>query len=253
MIIGEAWMTDRDPIAKALDELRKVLDKQIDYSLESDREILQVVRLNLLILGALVTVFAYNPNPKFINPWVGVGVAFLLGSMLIATTQYHSSRIFAGLGDASNISWDGLITEDQNDQERLTDMIDAYTQGIQHNNIEGRYKSMIYRRMLYLLIIAFPLLAIGVGNAVTVTPIPFSWVISLLLTLLGLGIFLDAIIGYIMFRDRTENLSISNHSDERMEYDHYGPTTLFFLQARKNRREDKSEEPSSDQVEPSGE
>ena len=196
---------DRDALPAAyresLVETRRVLDVQYEMAEDTDEEILTVVRINLLALGGVVTLIAYVPDLiTEALPWVVLSGAFLILSILLATYIYRGLTLYAGFGDHGydknvprqklpygrviTTSADRTAPESPPVPETLPSatafgaaLLREHQAGINHNNVEIKYRSQIHQLVMLLLLVAIVILGIGIAVALSDGLPPAVWTV----------------------------------------------------------------------------
>lgn len=81
------------------EEARHVLDGQLRILRETDKKAMATARVVAVILGLLLSAASLSNAPTAaLNPWVVVGSALLLGSLVVAVFTYSVDRPSYGIG-----------------------------------------------------------------------------------------------------------------------------------------------------------
>ncbi|MFP8951629.1 hypothetical protein ACLI4Z_01475 [Natrialbaceae archaeon A-arb3/5] len=179
-----------DLYQEALTETRRVVDVQVQMAEDTDEEILTLMRLELLALGGVVTLFTYSPSlVTAALPWVVTSVLLLLSSILLAAYIYRGITLYAGFGDhgydrhipPEKVPYESIIrsSEDRSSRDGTplvedvpsvsafrASLLDEHQAGISHNNVEIKYRSQLHQQTVFLLLFAILTLGIGLGWAI---------------------------------------------------------------------------------------
>lgn len=225
-----------------LEEARRIVDHQIEWARDVDEHMLRLLRINVVVLAAGLTLVATTDAvlDKVLGAllpagFLAVGMAFWTISMVLGVGTF-SSRIYGGPGDSPRIKmtrgpFDGLDSYEGNPERYLLDdppeeysktVIEDYQWGILHNNRETRYLGVLHGRVVVLMVVAVVLLASAPVVAFTGSPVQIVTVaIATGLAVFGVVYTATSFVALLRFRSR-------NRDGGRMEYGH-GPKTTILL------------------------
>lgn len=135
---------DEEVCQRICSEARDTLDQQIYRNEQVDQKALGIFRLNLLLMGLLLTVFTLIVNTdvqegRFINVWSIGALILLLISTLFAAMTYTSTSYDVGISiDTIEDSKYGRY-DSTTDFER--DLRDIYKEALDHNNKIGQFNA----------------------------------------------------------------------------------------------------------------
>lgn len=178
-----------DPLEEPLEDARRVVDHQINLVEGSERELLRIVRLNLLLLGGMVPAVQ---AVRFLNdgtsqplavglPWFLLAVALIVTSILFANLAYRAKLLYGGFEDSPNLGvtqltgrplgeptesdvprkeeFDADFTE--NAEKMRARLLWDYAKGIRHNNRETSHRYAIIRYVTIMMTIGIVCFIVG--------------------------------------------------------------------------------------------
>jgi hypothetical protein len=226
---------------EALSETRRYLDAQFEMAEDTDKEILTILRLNLLSLGGVVTLIAYVPSlVTEALPWIIVSGIFLISSILLSAYIYRGIGIYSSFGDHGydkftpdeKIPYDAIVNNSESSQENINycssenitsinefrkNLLQEHQAGITHNNFELKYRNRIQQHVTVLLLFGIIILGTGIMNSL----LSSSNVLTQL-SIQGLTILIAVSGGYVLIGSvRLLSKYILVDIDEnRMSYDY---------------------------------
>lgn len=257
---------DVDSLGAAIDDARRILDHQIDWAMQSDESAEKLLRYNLLVTAAFTTLLAYavstGSGDDFVNILTVSGTAAAVTSILVSMSNLVGN-VYGGFGDApylrlENVSVnldDGALEIDGDpsdvddvdfDEIELEDdfrtkMLFDFQRGIRHNNRESIYRLLLYRRSVYLLVVAIVLYGLGAAWGIKWgrNESGFHWIPPDFAPLSGLGLasIFVPLVGAIVLVSSVYwwwDMNRRRADEGRMRYDHYHPRTEKWLYRKLN-------------------
>lgn len=195
----------------ALDETRRILETQRQWVESSDNEILSVIRINILALGAILTLIVSAPNMvREALPWISLSGFLLICSSLILAFIYRSVTLYVGFGDQGvedpppeKLSYDHFVQV--SDPQRLSDslpdtpptseafrasLLNEHRSGISHNNIQIKHRSQIRKQAVILFLNSLLILGAGLLHSIETSVTIFTAVLIISIALCGIAIYI---------------------------------------------------------------
>lgn len=127
-------MVYSDTLDLVKDESRQVLNKQVDYMIETDKEAFKLLRINLAAVGLVISAFALSRSNSielepFLNIYALIGIIALLAALSYSAVTYLRTKVSAGLGkdDINDVIYD---LEDEAQRK----IIEEHSEYISKNN-----------------------------------------------------------------------------------------------------------------------
>lgn len=184
--------TDDEEVCKRIcKEARDTLDQQIYRNENVDGKALGIFRLNLLLMGLLLSVYTLIvdtdvPEGRFISPWSIGALIFLLISTVFAAMTYTSTSYDVGISvDMIEDSEYGRYESTVELEESLREM---FHEALDHNSEVGQFNA-------YFITIAIASLLNSIILFVGATAISFSGYYG---TTASTGMFLLTIMSFVL-------------------------------------------------------
>lgn len=93
-----------EPENLLLNECREVINNQVDYMIETDKEAFKLLRINLAAVGLVISAFALTKSSAidlvpFLNIYALLGLSALILALSFSAVTYMRTRVSMGLGD----------------------------------------------------------------------------------------------------------------------------------------------------------
>jgi hypothetical protein len=182
-----------DILQVAHEEAHRTVDNQIQTLDDIDGKAARILRLNLVLLGIVLTGLsvasptqAAGNSPvvysDFANQYNIAGITFLLLSTGVAAVTYTASSLRAGTGPGDLVD---ILDNDFTDRQNLEGLVESYAGWIEYNYKVNAKNAPLGTLTLLLLVIAMTLLSLGVKKALTGV-VEWWLLLSVLLLLLGM-------------------------------------------------------------------
>lgn len=161
--------TDEEGICQRIcEEARDTLNQQIYRNEQVDQKALGIFRLNLLLMGLLLTIFTLIVDTdvqegRFISEWSIGALVFLLISTLFAAMTYTSTSYDVGI--STDMIEDSEYGRFDSNSDLEHDLRDMYHEALDHNNKVGQFNAYFITIAIVALLNSIILItgAIGVG------------------------------------------------------------------------------------------
>jgi hypothetical protein len=168
---------DLDILPIAREEAHRTIDNQIQTLNDIDSKAARILRINLLLLGILLTglsiaapsqgtetaPISYN---ELANIYNYSGIVFLLLSTGVAAVTYTASSLQAGIGPRDLRE---ILDNDYTDRQNLAGLVDSYADWIEYNYQVNSKNAPLGTLTLLLLIFGMTSVTLGVKKAITGT------------------------------------------------------------------------------------
>lgn len=167
--------TDDSALEKSIDEGRETLDTQIDNLNDIDTKAIRILRINVLLIGIILSVLTFSSNTQqvgfaeFLNVYIGVGIGLLIFSTAAAALTYTASDFRAGMSKEDFVT---MLDENLTDQELELVLSKSYAKWIHDNQLAEILNSFYSTLTILLLIYAVSYLSLGVYDAL-IRSVPF--------------------------------------------------------------------------------
>lgn len=190
--VNRSGMSDddsEDPLAIALEDDRRLVAHQIELVERSERELLRIVWLNLLLLGGMVpavqTVRLFDGGSSRSLavgfPWFLLAVLLIVTSILFAIVTYRSKLLYGGFEESPNLGVTKLTGEPlgeptesdvpmreefdadfiENAEKMRARLLWDYAHGIRHNNRETSYRYHVIRYVTIMMTVGIVCFILG--------------------------------------------------------------------------------------------
>ena len=152
------------------DEARYTVEQQIETINDIDTKSNQILRINALIIGALLTVFSISArSPQFsaddfINVYTTAGITSLIVSTGLAGLTYTASDTEPGIQDNEIRN---LINSDPSVVDHYEDLAGGYASWIEFNDETNIRNAPLITGTILLLVVGVTWLSFGVAEGVT--------------------------------------------------------------------------------------
>lgn len=129
---------------RVCEEARETLNQQIYRNEQVDQKALGIFRLNLLLMGLLLTIFTLIVDTtvqegRFISGWSVGGLVLLLISTLFAAMTYTSTSYDVGI--STDMIEDSEYGRFDSTSDLEHDLRDMYHEALDHNNKVGQFNA----------------------------------------------------------------------------------------------------------------
>lgn len=219
--------TDEERALKqALRETSDVLEYQFELAQSAESDILRIVRLNLLVLGAIIPLIT-NVRDLIISSleYLFFPYFLVIFSLFSSVYIYQSSPLYVGFSDSPNMDYETTFAgeKDVTFSSFAHDLLVDHEKGILHNNTEIKYRITIYRLSVILVILAIFLISLGLLLSMTSKEIE-----SVLLVTYALCSFVS-LLPIVSSLRRMCEFSKRYEDDQRLDYEYYGHTRVYQL------------------------
>lgn len=194
---------DIDMLTISREEAHRTVDRQIDTLDDIDTKAAKILRINLILLGIILTGLSIASAPgssqsaplaysDLVNNYTVIGTVSLLLSTGAAAVTYTASSLKAG---ASAKDIDRFLTSNYSDREDYRLLVEGYTDWIQYNYKVNAKNAPLGTLTILLLILSMLFLALGVKQAATGHMEIYLKIFAVLLFILI--VYLTGIIGQI--------------------------------------------------------
>lgn len=204
---------DPDILVIAREEAHRVVDSQIQTLNDIDAKAARILRLNLVLIGILLTGLSIArpdsaSSPTLIafsdlsNVYNFAGIVFLLLSTGFAALTYTSSSLQSGVA-ASGLR--DMVENDYSDRENLEGVITSYAKYIEYNRRVNAKNAPLGTLTLIFLVFGIVSVSLGVKKAATEQVEP--WLLVLVGAFLLFFLYLTGIVGQLRRVYRISRLS----------------------------------------------
>ncbi|SFS00063.1 hypothetical protein SAMN05216559_2304 [Halomicrobium zhouii] len=173
------------------EEAHRTVDNQINTLNDIDSKVARILRINLVILGILLTGLSVATAPEsqpnqilhytdLINNYTIAGVSLLLLSTGVAAITYTASSLQSGLA-ATDLR--NLLNNDYTDRQNLEGIVEGYSEWIEYNYRTNAKNAPLGTLTILLLVYSMAWLALGVKKAATGDVEPWLVTVTVLLSL----------------------------------------------------------------------
>jgi hypothetical protein len=166
---------DIDIVSISREEAHRTIDNQIQTLDDIDSKAAKILRINLVILGILLTGVSLATTPgsasdgpiyyaDLVNRYTIGGTVLLLVSTGVAAITYTSSSLQAGVGPDDLRAF---LDNDYSDRQNLEGLVAGYAEWIEYNYKTNAKNAPLGTLTLLLLIFAMTALALGTKKAAT--------------------------------------------------------------------------------------
>lgn len=192
----------------AREEAHRTIDNQARTLGEIDQKAARLLRINLILLGIILTGLSIAVNGGRASPEAGTqnsavvnasdllnlyttaGLVLLFGSTIVAGLTYTASHLRIGMSGPNLMD---ALWNDYSDKENLEGMIESYSRWIRQNYRTNALNAPLGTLTILLLIYAMGGLGLGVVEAINGrTPL---WLLIAVLLVLAVVTYLAGIIG----------------------------------------------------------
>jgi hypothetical protein len=196
--VDDTPSNDVDILPIAREEAHRTIENQIQTLDDIDSKAARILRINLVLLGILLTglsiatpsqgsaPFSYD---DLANVYNYAGIVFLLLSTGVAAITYTASSLQAGIGPNDLRE---ILDNDFTDRQNLAGLVDSYADWIEYNYQINSKNAPLGTLTLLLLIFAMASVTLGVKQAITGAV--EWWVLVGVILLLSVVIYLTGII-----------------------------------------------------------
>lgn len=200
----ERWQSRRniDFLQMAREEAHRTVDNQVNTLNEIDDKAARLLRVNLIILGVVLTGLSISIEgssqsapievSNFINLYSTAGIVLLFGSTIVAGLTLTASHMRAGMS-GQNLT--DMLWNDYSDKENMEGLIESYGRWIHENYRTNAVNAPLGTFTTLLLIYALTGFGLGIFEAINGS----IHIVVLLLTIaiLLLITYLAGIVGQI--------------------------------------------------------
>lgn len=178
-------------------EGREIVSHQINWAMEADRDLMKLIRYNLLILGGLVSLVTYLSNLEWItvgqvvsSPTVWVSAFFWCSSIVLVAIAYHSIRVeFGPMGEHydvdHSIDVDDIHDEDVTPTEYYEAVAKSYDELTRRNTREINMRYSLHTGVVLLMIASISTLLLNLVGLVVQEHAPLLNLTSAAATVVG--------------------------------------------------------------------
>jgi hypothetical protein len=206
-----------DLLEIAREEAHRTVDYQVETLNDIDTKAAKVLRLNLLLLGIVLTGLSLVANNadsggaidssvfrRLGNVYVELGLLCLLVSTALAALTYTASSMREGM---SGRDINDLLTNEYSDRENLYGIVDSYSRWMQYNFKINTRNAPLGTSTLLFLVYGIVALSLGVFEAAFAS----VTVVHVLVALISVGVFTwrTGIVGQIQRYRKYKDLDVS--------------------------------------------
>lgn len=216
--------TEEDALQEAVGETQEILEYQFELAQSAEDDILRIVRINLLVIGAVI------PLITNVRDLILASIEFLLIPYLLvmfslsaAVYIYQSSPLYVGFSDSPQMDYSTTFSgrDDMTYSEFAHRLLQDHEDGILHNNVEIKYRITIYRHSVIIAIVSIFLISVGLLLSLTSgrlsTGLSVLYALGCVASLIPIRNSLKEI---CEFADRYED-------EQRFDYEYYGHTRVY--------------------------
>lgn len=162
-----------DTLIIAYHEARRTVDSQIHLLDEIDSKAARLLRLNLILIGIILTGISVATAPQsrdglsaaseLLNSYVALGLVALLGSTVLAGLTYTASHLRTGMSGPDLLD---MLWNDYSDRENLAGLVQSYARWIEQNYLTNALNAPLSTLTILLQIYAVTSFALGVIESV---------------------------------------------------------------------------------------
>lgn len=173
---GGTDTSDIDMLRVAREEAHRTVDSQSKTLDDIDSKAARVLRVNLVLLGVVLTGIsvAVNAHPggeravgvlaDLANYYTVAGIVLLLASTAVAAVTYTASDLRTGM---SGKDLRAVLDNEYDYRQNLEGIVESYSHWIEHNFRTNAKNAPLETLTLLLLVYAMTALALGTDSAVT--------------------------------------------------------------------------------------
>lgn len=166
---------DLELLRELRNEARETVDQQIDTSDDIDTKASRILRLNVLLISALLTVVSLSVRADFLsandvlNPYSAIGIACLIFSTGFAGLTYTASDLEVGIAYQEVRE---LLDSDASLRNYREELVYGYANWMEFNDKTNIRNAPLITTTILFVIYAVSFLTIGVAEAVTDSGFP---------------------------------------------------------------------------------
>lgn len=123
--------TKVESLERTLDRAESVLEGQLTILAETHDRAVRMVRVEVVLLGAIASVAQITPNPISVNVWLEASGVLLIGSIIVGIFTSNSSS--PDFGPGPNYVRSNIESGDSNDELYLQ-LLRGYSEAISYNS-----------------------------------------------------------------------------------------------------------------------
>lgn len=151
---------DRSTLTFLYEDARRVVDHQIAYLSDVDDKAVRTVKINAVILGAILSVHQLSPRVSLADPFPGVALMALLGSMAAGIVTYTTSDAQFGPGPRYI---DDVLNEPADETYWRFETLRSYADWIEDNEHVTRRNGTYLLVSQLLLLVGLTILTTGIA------------------------------------------------------------------------------------------
>ena len=175
---NQRGQSTEEVLAEGQEEADKLLDYQISWAMQSDEELLRLLRLNIVVLGLLASIFGAFGMENIQIDWISLvgiclSVLFWTLSVIIALITYKFHKIVRGFERWKGVDFEGLdfdyIKQEANICDYHQRVLEDYERMIHINqqNIDCKYT--LHIGAVWIMVISLILFSLALGRAMLPT------------------------------------------------------------------------------------